>query len=179
MPTLTASASFTIGAGSPDVEEITLDILPAAVGGAGLGRLVHPTLGTYDYSMSPSQWNGIDTDVVVPPVWASTKTLSGAANTLWRGSVRDAVCVERWGTDAGVSMPADMFRMLLAFWQNPPDPANGFIEWWPSYTSAFGYKVILLDFKAGGGQGINLDTVMNQGYVVGPAELTLRVVERL
>lgn len=179
MPTLTASANFTVGAGSPDVEEIMLDILPAASGGAGLGRLVHPTLGTFDYSMSPSQWSGIDTDVVIPPAWASTKTLSGAANTLWRGALRDGACVERWGTDAGMSMPADMFRMLLAFWQNPPDPANGYVEWWPSYTSTYGYKVILTGLTAGNGQGITLDTVMNQGWVVGQVELTLRVVERL
>lgn len=179
MPTLTASSSFTIGAGSPTVEEITLNVLPVAAGGAGLGRLVHPTLGTLDYSMSPSQWSGIDTDVLVPPVWASTKTLSGAANTLWRGSIRDAVCVERWGTDAGMAMPAEQLRILMAFWQNPPDPANGYVEWWPSYTSAYGFQVVLVSIAAGNGQGINLDTIMNQGWVVGQVELTLRVVGRL
>ena len=179
MPTLTASAEFTIGAGSPGVEEITLTILPAASGGAGLGRLVHPTLGTLDYAMSPSQWSGIDADVIIPPAWASTKTLSGAANTLWRGSLRDGVCVERWGTDCGASMPADQLRMLLAFWQNPPDPANGYVEWWPSYTSVFGFKVILMNLTAGPGQGVTLDTVLSQGWVVGQVELTLRVVERL
>ena len=178
MPTLTASASFTIGTASPAVDEISITVLPAAVGGGGKGRLVHPMLGTFDYDAAPDQWSGIDTDILIAPVWASSKTLAGTANALWRGTVRDAVCVETWTAERGIAMAMAQFRMLLAFWQNPPDPANGFIQWWPSYTSAFGFEVILTGLTAGG-NGITIDAIAAQGYLAGPVELTLRVVKKL
>lgn len=178
MPTLTASASFTIGTASPAADEISITVLPAAVGGGGKGRLVHPMLGAFDYESAPDQWSGIDTDILIPPVWASSKTLAGTANTLWRGTVRDAVCVETWSAERGIAMAMTQFRMLLAFWQNPPDPANGFIQWWPSYTSAFGFEVILTNLTTGG-NGITIDAIAAQGYLVGPVELTLRVVRKL
>ena len=178
MPVLISSATFTIGAASPAVEELTLTVLPAAVGSGGKGRLIHPTLGTFDYDAAPDQWTGIDTDILIPPVWASSKTLAGTSNTLWRGTVRDAVCVETWSAERGIAMSMAQFRMLLAFWQNPPDPANGFVQWWPSYTSAFGFDVILTDLTAGG-KGITIDAIAAQGYLAGPVELMLRVVRKL
>lgn len=79
MPTLTANATFTLGAGSPASETLDIPILPAAGGTSGRGRLIHPTLGVIDYEQSPDEWKGIDGDVLMPPVWASTRTLAGAA----------------------------------------------------------------------------------------------------
>lgn len=179
MPTLTSNATWTLGAASPAAEELDIPILPAAQAGSGRGRLVHPTLGIIDYAQSPDEWSGIDTDILTPPAWASTKTLSGAANTLWRGTLRDGAATERWTAEDGLAMPMPMLRLLLAVWQNPIDPSIGALHWWPNYTTSFGYKVALVDVAAGGSAGVTLDFVSKQGWVAGPVRLTYRILGRV
>lgn len=179
MPTLSNSATLTVGAGSPSSETLDIPILPAAGSHTGRGRLIHPTLGTLDYTQSPDEWQGIDTDILTPPVWASTKTLAGAANTLWRGQVRDGQAVERWTGQTGLSMPLPLLRALLAFWQNPVDPAAGYVQWWPNYTTALGYQVIITDVSVGSGQGVTLDYITRQGWVAAPVALSLRIAGRV
>lgn len=177
MPTLTNSATWTLGAASPAAEELDIPILPAASGATGRGRLVHPTLGSIDYEKAPDAWSGIDSDVLMPPVWASTKTLSGAANTLWRGHLRDAVATERWLGD-DLSMSIEQLRLLLAVWQNPVDPAAGYLQWWPNYTTTLGYQVMMTDVSVAG-QGVTLDYITRQGWVAAPVTISYRIAGRL
>src|SRR5438105_11089454 len=96
MTTLTSSATITIGDGSTVTEQASVVVIPAAGVGEGNGRLIHPTLGTYDYDMPPNQWVNLHGDVIVAPIWASEKTLSSVANTLWQGVIRDVVIEEHW-----------------------------------------------------------------------------------
>ena len=161
MPTLSSSTTVTIGAGSPAIEEISITSLPLPVGPppTGKGRLIHPTLGTYDYEHTPSSWDNIDADIIVPPTWASAKTLVGSANTLWIGNIRDVTCYERWDAETGdLRMRMTMLRMLLSFYQAPPDPASAQVQWFPNYTSNLGFKVALTSLTVGG-QGVTLDTL--------------------
>lgn len=181
MPTLTSSTFFSVGNQATAVASVQLSIVPAGTGSAGgFGRLVHPTLGTLDYSLPPHRWTNLDSDVLVPPVWASVKTLASTANTLWPGDLRDVVVSENWTPDAGLSMPMPMLRMMLAFFLNPPDLAAGeYIEWYPTYSCNLGFKVILEAVEVDGetlsmtpqSKGINLSEF--------PVTLKIRPVARI
>ncbi|WP_407280614.1 hypothetical protein U5817_10040 [Aromatoleum evansii] len=176
MPTLTASASFTIGAGASTVESATVTILPALAGGTGRGRLVHPTLGTYDYEHQPDHWTNIDGDLIVPPIWASEKTLLGASNTLMTGHIRDVTVTEQW---TAFATKIAHVRALLLFWQNPPDPDNGFVEWWPNYTSAQGFKVAMVGLEVGG-EEVTLDWISRRhSFVTEGVILRMRIIDRV
>lgn len=177
MTTLTSTATFTVADGPTVTEEVTVPIIAAAAPGEGKGRLIHPTLGTYDYLHAPDRWSGFDADVIVAPVWANTRTLGGAANVLWQGNIRDADVEEVWEAgDLGGSL--DHLRALLTFWQNPVDPADGYVEWFPQYTNALGYRVLLLEVAVGG-RGVTLDYVSRNGWVRGAISLRMRIVERI
>ncbi len=178
MPVLSASSQFVIGAGSPASETLSLSILPPAEAAPGLGRLRHPTLGALDYAQAPDEWSGLDQDVLQPPIWSSSKTLAGQVHTLWRGTLRDGVVIERWRGEGGLAMPMSQLRLLLAFWQNPPDPALGYCQWWPSYASPLGFNVVISTLQVGSGEGITLDYLSRQGWVAAPVTLTLRVIDR-
>lgn len=177
MTTLTASNSFPIGDGAIAVESVQLTVLPVAAPGQGPGRLVHPTLGTYDYPYPPDEWEGFEQDLIVPPVWANAKTLAGAANTLWPGHIRDLEVEERWTGAGGTAMPLHMLRMLVSFWTQPPDPASGFVQWWPSYVTTLGFKVAILEVGSGG-RGVTLDYISKQGWVSGAVALRMRMIDR-
>lgn len=181
MPTLSASGTVTFGPQAPTVTEITVTSIALPVGPTptGKGRLIHPTLGTLDYEHTPSSWDNIDGDVIVPPVWASAKTLQGSANTLWTGNLRDVTCVERWDSDTGeLRMKMSMLRMLIAFFVAPPDPAEAQVEWWPNYTTNLGFKVALTNLTVGG-QGITLDTLATRkDWARRDVALTLKILGR-
>jgi hypothetical protein len=172
---LSSSSTFTIGAASTLVVSAPITVLPVAAPGTGKGRLVHEILGTYDYAYAPDEWEGIDQDLIIEPVWANSRTLNGAANTLWQGAVGDVEVTERW--ISGASMPVAMLRMLLAMWVNPPDPASSYVTWYPQYTTSLAYSVILLGVSSGGGK-LTLDMLTRQGWVAGTIEQRLRVVAR-
>lgn len=177
MATLTSQSTFTIGDAATEAVSTQLTILPAIGAGSGTGRLIHPTLGTYDYEKCPDEWSNVDGDVIIAPIWASTKTLQGAANTLFQGHIRDTVIEERWiGEDASISLT--MLRMLLSFWQNPPNPATDYVKWYPNYTNNYGYKVVLMAVDVNG-SGVNLDYVSRLGYVTGDVVLRFKVAEKL
>lgn len=182
MPSLTNTATFSFGPASPTAEETTVSVvpLPLAPAPSGRGRLVHPTLGTLDYDYAPSNWTDIDGDVIVRPVWATSKTLQGSATTLWQGDVRDVVCIERWDQDAGeLRMPIDMLRSLIAFYMNPVNPADGYVAWHPTYTTDLAFKVALVNLTCGG-QGITLDSIATRrDWARRDVELTLKVLGRL
>jgi hypothetical protein len=182
MPALTNSATLSFGPGSPAVDEVTVTVLalPVTPAPTGRGRLVHPTLGTLDYNYAPTNWTNIDGDVLTTPVWASSKTLQGAATTLWRGDLRDVTCTEHWDQDAGeLRMPIEMLRTLIAFYSNPPDPASGYVAWHPTYTTDLVFKVALVGLTVGG-QGITLDSIATRRHWARrDVELTLKVLGRV
>lgn len=177
MAVLTSTATFTIGDAATEEASATITILPAVGESTGTGRLIHPTLGTYDYEKCPDAWSNVDGDVIIAPIWGGAKTLQGTANTLFQGHIRDTVIEERWiGDDASMSIA--MLRALLLFWQNPPNPANAYVQWYPNYTNAYGYNVILLAVDVNGA-GVNLDYITRLGYVTGDVVLRLKVAEKL
>jgi hypothetical protein len=186
MPTLTSSSTFTIGSGSVIVETVAIPILPLVSPGTGFGRLIHPTLGTLDYDYSPDEWVNLDQDVIIPPTWATQKTLQGAINTLWQGDIRDVLVEERWINDPNVT--ATFLRMLLAFWQTPPDPVTGTpVQWWPNYATTLGFNVIILGVPVGSGlshvrerdDGQVLNHYANDdNWITEPVTISMRVLGR-
>lgn len=179
MTTLTSSATLAVGDGSTATESITLVVLPAIGTGTGRGRLIHPSLGTYDYPRSPDEWSYIDTDVINPPIWSSTKTLKGASSTLFVSDIQDVLHEERWTQSLVDGVGAlDFVRMMIAMWSTPPDPAVAYVQWFPNYASPLGFNVILEDLTIGSKQ-VTLTPLIKQGYVRGPMVLTLRVVSRI
>lgn len=188
MALLTNSATFTVGAASLEFVEVTVTVLPPAPSALGKGRLIHPTYGTLDYSYPPTEWTNLDTDVIAPPTWASSKTLLGSSNTLWPGDIRDVTCTEIWNGDrGGLRMPIGQFRTLLMMVLDPPDPAVARVQWWPSYATALGYEVYLQGFSVGG-QGVTLNWLSRaeqymegtEGWVaLNDAVLTLKIAGRV
>lgn len=175
MTTLTSSATFTIGASSTVVESASVTILPAVAAGSGSGRLVHPTLGTYDYAFMPDSWLNMDGDAIIAPIWSTSTTLAGAANTLWQGSIKDVEVEERWS----FAVKVEHLRAILSFWMNPPDPDDGFVAWYPNYANGNGYNVLMLDVSVGG-QGVQLNYVSRRhNFVIEDMALRMRLVERL
>jgi hypothetical protein len=175
MTTLTASTTFSVGASSTVVETVTTTILAAVAAGSGRGRLVHPTLGTYDYSHMPDQWVNVDSDVIIAPIWANARTLDGAANTLWQGSIRDVEVEERWT----FAVPVAHLRTILSYWQNPPDPDDGYVSWYPNYANGNGYQVLMLNVSVGG-EGVMLNWVSRRhSFVIEDMALRMRIVARL
>lgn len=180
MATLTNTATLTIGAAEPEIEEVEVTVIAAPGSATGNGRLVHPTLGTLDYDNTPNEWTNIDGDVIPFPTWASAKTLKGAANTLWRADIRDVTISEKWTNEVsgGLVMRMAMLRTLLAFFLNPPDPAAAWVLWYPTYTTDLSFKVLMTNLTVGG-EGITLDTIATKlDWATREVALTLKVVAR-
>ena len=200
MATLTSSGTFPIANASTYTATADVQVLPSVSFPNGLGRLIHPTLGAYDYQYKPDQWVNIDGDVIIAPTWSGTKTLGGAAHALYLGNIADVVCEERWLSAGGLAMPIAMLRMLMAIWLTPVDPAVGYVQWYPSYTTNLGYNVIPADLVVGsaggsqlarlsgiGTQVISLDDVIHavkadcspNGWVTTPVTLFLKIVSQI
>lgn len=183
---LSNSGVFSVIGASEEVVTIPLQIYPAFPSESGNGRLIHPTLGAFDYEYKPDEWVNIDADAIIPPVWASTRTMTSAANVLWDGNIRDVVVEERWKSLGGLAMPITQLRMMMAIWTTPVDPDIGYVTWYPNYISAHGFKVLPVNLSVGG-TGIALDDVINYkdedgqpiGWVTSPVTFTLKLVERL
>lgn len=183
MPTITSTGTFTVAPAPSAAQTVPIFVSLTASAHMGLGRLIHPLLGTLDYTHPPTEWTNIDGDVIVPPIWASTKTLTGTSNTLWAGSIRDVVCVERWRERGALRMTAGQLRTMLAFYQAPPDPSSGSaVQWYPNYISALGFRVAMVSLTVGG-EGVTLDWVMAQTPTAFVAdrdvELRLRILGRV
>lgn len=150
--------------------------LPSGSGVYPGGRLVHPTLGTYDYAATPTETVNVLGGVIVPPVWAHAMTLGGGVDTLWPGFQRDARVVERWmhGETGG---PLAHLVALLAMWQNPPDLSVGsYVVWSPTYATAASYHVAIVSVRSGG-QEITIDQRLRRyGYAPSPVELEMRIL---
>lgn len=174
MATLTNSTAFVIAAQSTAVATVDIPIIPSAGAGAGLGRLVHPTYGTYDYPYMPKVWRNMDGDAVIIPQWQTSRTLSSGQNTLWSGNIKDVECSEEWLAD-DLAMPMSMLRMLLLIYTNPPDPTVDYVQWWPSYVNGNGYDVVIKDITVGGSD-IRFTDVSLQGWVEGPVIITYQLI---
>jgi hypothetical protein len=179
MTTLTSSATLTLSDSTTVVESLTITALPSAPGGSGKGRLIHPTLGTYDYDSAPEVWTNMYSDAVIAPIWSAQRTLSGAASTLWAGDLRDVECTEIWSASHGLAMTVAQFAALLAMYQAPPDPATEWVEWYPSYVNALGFAVLLVNLTVGGADAMQFSGYIHDGYIDAPVELTLRIVGRV
>jgi hypothetical protein len=176
--TLTATATFDIEENVAASTTTTLIIQPAAAyGGSGNGRLEHPTLGTYDYAYSPDEVVDLDVGPLYRPTWARATTLSGSADTLWQGTLADAVVIERWRHGEGsVGAPITFVRQLWQFYANPPDPADTPVIWTPTYMSDTRYRVVLSSLRVGG-ERYTLDRrLLSYGYTPSPVELELRIL---
>jgi len=147
--TLTNNTAFTIAASSTVVADVDVEVISIAASGEGRGRLIHPTLGTFDYLYMPNEWVNMDGDAIIAPKWQTQETLSSGQATLWGGNVRDVECVETWTGPGGLSMPMTMLRMLMQIFQNPVDPTVDYVQWWPSYTNALGFDVVVKSLLVG------------------------------
>lgn len=177
---LTSTATIIVADQTPTTASTSVVILPpsSAPGAVAKGRLIHPTLGTYDYPQAPEETQNVDGGPVYRPIWSHAQTLGGAASALWSGYLRDARVIERW-KQGDVGMPAAFARALWAFFTNPPNPADdSFILWTPSYAGTDQqWRVAITDLRIGG-DGFNIDwRLMNfASYVPGPIELEMRVL---
>ena len=184
--TLVSVGTFDVVPAAEEVIALPIEVFPAFPAESGHGRIIHPTLGAFDYEVKPDEWVNIDADAIIPPVWASSRTLTSAANVLWDGHLRDVVVEERWKALGGLAMPITQLRMLLAIWTMPIDPDVGYVHWFPNYITAVGFKVLPINLSAGG-QGIALDDVINYkdeygepiGWVTSPVTFQLKLVDRL
>jgi hypothetical protein len=182
---LSNDTTFSVTATSPVVVEEDSYVLPSFAAGEGKGRLVHPTLGAYDYEAKPDEWVNMDGDAIVKPKWSSTMTLGGAANTLWKDKLRDVKVEERWKALGGLAMPMTQMRMLLMMLANPVDPAVGYVLWYPNYVNNLGFKVILLDVKTSG-DDVVFDDVVNakhgdgtpNGWMTNPVTVVMKIAGR-
>ena len=176
MATLTNSTAFTIAAQATAVSGTTVEVIAAGAPGTGRGRLIHPTLGTYDYQYQPHEWTNIDGDVIVVPNWQASATLNDGQGTLWTGNERDVECSETWLAD-DLSMPIYQFRMLLNIFMNPPDPADNYVQWWPQYTTTLGYDVMIKSLTVGQQGGIKFSDVSMQGFLDEDVTIVYQIVQ--
>ncbi len=158
-PEVTESAAFVV-AGVADLA-------------VGTGRLIHPIIGAIDYQAAPDEWSNFDRDIIIPPNWTHTTTLSSGADLLWDGSIRDVVVTERWTSAA--AMPLAQLRALIQIWTNPPDPSQTSVEWHPNYWTPIAFNVNVTSVTVRGSE-VTLDGLARQGWVRGPVEMRLRLV---
>jgi len=183
---LTVTGTFGVVGAAERMVTLPLEVFPSFPVPYGRGRIIHPILGPFDYEVKPDEWVNIDAEAIIAPMWASTRTITSAANVLWQGYLRDVVVEERWKSLGGLAMPATQLRMLIAIWTQPVDPDVGYVHWYPSYITTAGFKVLPINLSAGG-QGIAVDDVINYldedgepiGWVTSPVTFQMKLVERL
>lgn len=183
---LNSNASFAVADSGTESANVTATVMPAVgYGTGGLGRLVHPTLGTYDYQWQPDQRVNVHGDVIYTPEWLHSKTLGASALTLASGKVQDPIVIERWNFGDGM-VPLALVVALLLFVQNPTDvDAGSYITWSPNYANSRTWRVAVVGLRVGGEQ-VTIDSWLAtqndgtvNGYTVGPCELALRIISEV
>ena len=183
---LSSNATFTVASSGTESANVTATVMPAVgYGSGGLGRLVHPTLGTYDYEWKPDQRVNLHGDVVYAPDWVHSKTVGGGALSVGSGKVGDPIVVERWNHGEGI-VPLALVEALLLFLQNPPDiDAGSYVTWSPNYATSRTWNVAIVGLRVGG-QEVTIDTWLSEqddgtvdGYTLGPCELALRIISEV
>lgn len=176
MSVISASASIPIGEGAIATEVADLTVLPLAAPGEGKGRLIHPTLGTFDYYYKPDEWTELYGDLIAPPKIATSAALLGSVTTVWPGDIRDLQPEERWTT--GVASKIDQFAMFVAMWTTPPGPTVEPVQWWPSYQTNLGYKVLILDVSVAG-KGLTFDFLTRKDFLRGEVIIKFQILGRV
>lgn len=172
---ITNTASYSVADQATASASASVVVQPAAVVGTARGRLIHPTLGTYDYLNTPTDTVNVDAGVLYGPIWTHTPTLGGAVDAVWAAKLKDARVVERWA-NGDTGGPIAHLRALWSFYANPPDPASAWVLWYPNYCTAQGYKVAMVAVRAGGSDVTLNRRMLGQGYSTGAVELELRVI---
>lgn len=174
---LSASATLTVADQAPTTAAATAVVqAPVGYGTGGRGRLVHPTLGAYDYVNTPDEIENVDGDIIIPPIWAHAQTIGGAVDALWSGYPRDVKVTERWA-QGDVGCPIEHLRQLYQFFANPPPLTGTPVIWTPNYINAKSYNVALVDLRSGGSAGYKLAVrIARWGYAPKPVELDLRIL---
>lgn len=173
---LTSSTIVAVADETPESVATTVIIQPPSSDPTtARGRLVHPDLGTYDYYSAPDETVNVDGGPLYRPIWSRAQTLGGSADALWSGFLADARVVERWA-NGEVGAPIAHLRMLWQFFTNPPTP-DEFIIWTPTYAdTSQGYKVAIVDVRAGGGEYTIDRRLLAYGYAPQPVEIEMRVI---
>jgi hypothetical protein len=175
---LTASATFTVADSSAVSTSGQIIIQPpVGIGTGGKGRLIHPTVGTYDYLVRPTHTVNFDGEVAYPPVWRHTMTLGGGVDALWPGFIRDVEVIEHWATGE-VGCPIDHLRMLWTLFANPPAVGVVPVIWVPNYASSAEFDVAIVDVTAGGKEYTLDRRLAEWGYAPQPVELKMRILAR-
>lgn len=178
--TLSATSTFTVSDQATTDLTAAVTILPAAgAGPGGKGRLIHPTLGTFDYYSPPDETENLDrAGAVMRAMWARSQTLGGQIDVLWPGYLRDVRVIERW-KNGDVGSPLAHLRTLAAMAATPPDPAGGLagaVVWAPTYAIATRYAVVLAAVRVGGSE-YRIDwRLEGLGYTPSPVELEMRIL---
>jgi len=172
---ITNSTAFTIAAQSSAAVVTTLSIIPNAVAGEGTGRLIHPTLGTFDYLYAPEQWVNMDGGAIIKPKWQNSPTLDSGQNTLWGGNIKDVECKELWTAPGGLAMPMSQLRVLISFFQNPPDPTVDYVQWWPTYITTNGFDIVIKSMTVGGSD-MTFTDVSKQGWIDLPVTMIYQII---
>lgn len=177
--TLTANGTFNVADQTPLSASASVVVQPPVTVGTGHGgRLVHPTLGTYDYSTSPDELVNIDGGPLYGPIWSHSATLGGGVDTVWEGSLRDTRVLERWGTIGDVGGPIALARMLWQFYANPPTPPS-YVIWAPTYATASTWNVAIVGVRVGAESYTLNQVLLARGYVPAPIELEMRVISAI
>jgi hypothetical protein len=182
--TLESEGTFDIVEAPETIVSYSINVKPAVYLTRGQGRIVHPILGSFDYEAKPDEWVNLDQDIIIPPMWASSRGLTSTANALWQGLLKDVMVEERWKSLGGLAMPITQLRMLIAIWTMPLDPDVGYVQWRPNYVTDKAWKVLPVNLTVGG-QGMTFDDVINYkdidgnpiGWVTDPVTLQFKIVE--
>ena len=178
MATLTAEDTFSVNAAADEVAESVDVTVVSAVGyPGGKGRLYPPVYGTYDYDIAPDEWDNLDLDVLYPPIWSHTQTLTSVVSTRWAGTIKDVVVRERWINR--VVFKSAQFRMFIDMWMNPPSAGN--IVWSPTYVTNTQFNVEMVSIDAGGSNGLTQDYLLLQGggFIKGPFTIEYKVISKV
>lgn len=172
---LSSSSTFDVADQATVSESLSVTVEPpVGLGTGGRGRLVHPTLGTYDYPNTPTETVNLDGDVCFPPIFASSRTFGGNVHAQWDGFAGDVVVVERW-VNGETGGPIAHLRALWQMYANPPEPGDAVI-WTPNYATSKSFRVLIVGVRSGGGEYTIDRYLAGKGFAPSPVELELRVL---
>lgn len=174
---LSSNTSVSVADRTTASSDLTDTLLPpVGVGTGGRGRLVHPTLGTYDYANTPDETVNVEVVASMPPLWLHSQTISGAVETRWLGVLQGMRVVERW-LNGDVGALLTHLNQLWTFYANPPNPdAASYVTWAPNYAHSAVYNVVIVGLRCGGTEYTLNQRLKGYGYAPQPVELEMSIV---
>lgn len=195
MALLTSTATFTVSstlsAATATSAVANVTILPRIpvsqtdMVGAGSPRLLsYPTSALaspyyYPTGLNPHTWTNIGANVLTPPLYAATRTLTRTVLAQFAGNVTDLEVKETWfGGGDRVAMPLSMFAALWDMYANVPDFASaGYVTWEPRDISSRKFQVLITSLTVGGQDGVTLNHLYKAGgWISETVEMTLRIL---